>query len=296
MDLRPERRSTYGIGRMCEKSAVGMRRCDQWQVIKCSAWRNVQHGECKRTPLVPLGNVTPFPKPLQEEPKKRCEDTCPFTKRTATVTRQNRGTFLAGIRNEGKSGYMGFMLRHIPCNGMWLVRRTLNLARKGSTGATSKRGIRHTCEGAPTLDERNEPVNLGSPARNVKAPRPANVRVGRRSNRSSLSRLISGPYTKGCSKDRTPSTKHCRKLEAASVQSTTGGRDFTHPEDRSPSFEEGGREIKPMNIGVVGRHGTEGEIPRGFCGEPRYWQTSTPGSGRRLGETALINKRKPGVT
>jgi hypothetical protein len=130
MDLRPEPRSTYGIGHRCEKSVVGMRRCDQWQVIECSAWRRVQQGECKRIPLVPLVNVRPFPKPLQEETRKRCENTRPFTKRTATVIKQNRGTLLTGIRNEGKSGYMGFGW----CNSIQRTvrfRRTLNLARKG---------------------------------------------------------------------------------------------------------------------------------------------------------------------
>jgi hypothetical protein len=216
MDLRPNYGEAHTeIGRMCETSAVGMRRCDQWQVIKCSAWRNVQHGECKRIPLVPLGNRNPFPKPLQEETKKRCENIRPFTKRTATVIRQNRGTLWTGIHNEGKSGYMG-STRQIPCNGMWLARRTPNLDRKGSTGVTLKKGTRHKCEETPTLEERDEPVNLGSSAGNDKAPRSANVQVGRRSDRSSLSRLISGPYTKGCSKDRILSTKHCQKPEAAS--------------------------------------------------------------------------------
>lgn len=243
---------------------------------------------------MPLGNGDPFPKPLQEEVRKRCEDTRPFTKRTATVTGQKRGTLLTGAHNEGKSGYMGPEYT-APLNRSARYWRTSNLDRRGSTGVASKRGTRHTCEGAPTLDERNEPVNLGSSACNAKVPRPANVQVGRRSNRSSLSRLISGPYTKGCSKDRIPSTKHCRKPETASVQSTTGGRDLTHSEDRNPSIEEGERESKPMNIGVVGRHGTEGEIPRGLCGEPRYCENGTSGSGRRLGETALIKKRKSGA-
>jgi hypothetical protein len=292
MDLRPTRRSNYSIGYSCEKSAVGMRRCGQWQAIKGSAWRNVQHGDSKVTPLVPLGNVYPFPKPLQEEIKKRCEEICPLTKRTATVTRQNRGTLLTGTRNEGKSGYMG---SHdvIPCNGLYFDRRTLYLDRKSSTGATSKRGTRHMCEGAPTLDERNEPVNLGSVACNDKAPRSANVQVERRSNRSSLSRIISGPYTKGCSKDRIPKYKTLPKTGNCEwLGATTGSRDLTHSEDRSPSTEEGEREAKPMNIGFVGRHGTEGEIPRGLCGEPRYCESSTSGSGRGLGETAWNTNRK----
>jgi hypothetical protein len=209
MDLRPERRSTYGIGRMCETSAVGRRRCDQWQVIKCSAWRNVQQGKCKRTPLVPLGNGGPFPKPLQEEVRKRCEDTRPFARRTATVTGQKRGTLLTGAHNEGKSGYMGPDWT-APLNRLARYWRTSNLDRRGSTGVASKRGTRHICEGIPTLEERDEPVNLGSSARNVKAPRPANVRVGRRSNRSSLSRLISGPYTKGCNRTELQVAKHYR--------------------------------------------------------------------------------------
>jgi hypothetical protein len=73
MNLRPELRSTYVIGHKCEKSVVGMGRCDQWQVIKCFSWRNVQYGDSKVTSLVPLVNVRPFPKPLQEKEVKRCE-------------------------------------------------------------------------------------------------------------------------------------------------------------------------------------------------------------------------------
>jgi hypothetical protein len=169
-----------------------------------------------------------------------------------------------GSHNEGKSGYAG-PGTSASRNGVALSRGTLNLARKGSTGVTSKRGTRHMSKEAPTLEERDEPGNLGSLVWNGKAPGPANVQTGRRSDRSSLSRLISGPYTKGCSKDRTPSTKHCRP------------------------------ETKPMNIGVVGRHGTEGEIPGGLCGEPRYCESRMSGSGRGLGETAWNTNRKSGV-
>jgi hypothetical protein len=209
MDLRPEPRSTYGIGHGCEKSVAGMGRRGQWQSLRCSSWRNVQQGERKRTPLVPLGNVNPFPKPPQEEKKKRCEETGPLTKRTATATRQNRGTLLTGTRNEGKSDYMRSLVL-ISCSDSVWYRRTLNLARKGSIGATAKRGTRHKCKGAPMLEERDEPVNLGSSACNDKAPRSANGQVGRRSNRSSSSRLISGPYTKGCNRTELQVAKHYR--------------------------------------------------------------------------------------
>jgi hypothetical protein len=222
MDLRPEPRSTYGIGHGCEKSVAGMGSLGQWQSLGCSSWRNVQQGDSKVTPLVPLINGASFPKPLQEEIKKRYEETRPFTKRTATATIQNRSTFLTGTRNEGKSGYMG-SVSPIPCNGVLVSRRTLNLDRKGSAGVTAKSSIRHMGKGAPTSDERNEPVNLGSSACNDKAPRSANGQVGRRSNRSSLSRLISGPYTKGCSKDQTQvqNTAKNRKLR---VVESHGGR------------------------------------------------------------------------
>jgi hypothetical protein len=216
MDLRPARRSNYSIGYSCEKSAVGRRRCDQWQVIECSAWRNVQHGDGKGTPLMPLANLLPFPKPLQEKEEKRYGKMSPCNGQIGSGYQTDDSLCLKpGSHNEGKSGYTGCGLS-TPCNGTWRVRRTLHLDRKGSTGITAKSGTRHKREGAPTLDERNEPVNLGSSACNDKAPRPANVQVGRRSNRSSSSRLISGPYTKGCSKDRLPSTKHCRKPETAS--------------------------------------------------------------------------------
>jgi hypothetical protein len=216
MDLRPEPRSTYGIGHRCEKSVAGMGRRRQWQPLRCSSWRNVQQGECKQTSSVPLGNGNPFPKPLQEETKKRCEKVCPFTKRTETATKQSRGTFLAGAHNEGKSGYMGSLVL-IPYNGLAVYRRTLNLDRKGPAGITSKRGTRHTCKGAPILGEENEPVNLGSSARNDKTPRSANVQAGRRSNRSSLSRLISGPYTKGCSRAKLQVAKHYQNHPAVNA-------------------------------------------------------------------------------
>ena len=209
MDLRPEPRSTYGIGHRCEKSVAGMGRRRQWQPLGCSSWREVQQGKCKRTPLVPLGNENPFPKPLQEEIKKRCGEIGPLTKRTATVTRQKRGTLLTGTRNEGKSGHVGSLVL-ISRNGKCLSRRTLNLERRGPTGITSKRGTRYMCKGVPTLDERNEPVNLGSSACNDKAPRLANVQTGRRSSRSSWSRLISGPDTKGCNRTELQVAKHYR--------------------------------------------------------------------------------------
>jgi hypothetical protein len=266
MDLRPDYGETHTeTGRMCEKSAVGMGRRGQWQSLRCSSWRNVQQGDCEVTSVVPLINEWSFPKPLREEEEKRCGKAFPCNGQIGSgYHTENSLGLKPGIHNEGKSGYMGSGQR-IPCNGVFVSRRTLNLARKGSTGITAKSSTRHMCKEAPTLEERDEPGNLGSLVWNVKAPGSANVQTGRRSDRSSLSRLISGPYTKGCSKDRTPSTKHCRP------------------------------ETKPMNIGVVGRHGTEGEIPGGLCGEPRCWQTSTPGSGRRLGETALSTKRKSGV-
>jgi hypothetical protein len=263
MDLRPERRSNYSIGYSCEKSAAGMRRCDQWQVIKCSAWRNVQQGECKRTPLVPLINGVSFPKPLQEKEEKRYGKISPCNGQSGSGHQADHSLCLkAGSHNEGKSGYMGSD-DSTPCSGFSPPCRTLNLDRKGSTGITAKRGTRHMCEGTPTLDERNELINLGSAACNEKAPRSANVQVGRRSDRISLSRLISGPHTKGRSKDRIPSTKHYRKLETASgwkPRREVG--DFTTPEDRNPSFEESEREAKPMNIGVCRQTWNGGRNPR----------------------------------
>jgi hypothetical protein len=186
MDLRPTPLSTYGIGRMCGRSAVGMGRCGQWQAIECSPWRNVQYGDRKVTSSVPSGNLDPFPKPLHEEIKKRCENTCPLTKRTATVTKQNRGTLLAGTRNEGKLGYMGSFPSGFH-KAEWLnAARTLNLDRKGPTGTASKRGTRHTGKEAPTLDERNEPGNLGGSVCDDKAPRSANAQTGRRSGHNSF--------------------------------------------------------------------------------------------------------------
>jgi hypothetical protein len=224
MDLRPARRSTYRTGYRCEKSAVGMGRRGQWQSLRCSSWRNVQQGDCKGTSLVPLGNERPLPKPLQEKEEKRCGKVFPCNGQIGCgYHTENSLCLKPGNRNEGRSGYVG-PGTSAPRNGVALSRRTLNLARKGSTGVTSKRGTRHMCKEAPTLEEGNEPGNLGSLVWNEKASGSANVQIRRRSNRSSLSRLTSGPYTKGCSKDQTPSTKHCQKLETASVGSTTGGR------------------------------------------------------------------------
>jgi len=209
MDLRPEPRSTYGIGHRCEKSVVGMGRCGQWQAIKCSSWRVVQQGDRKVTSLVPLANVEPFPKPLEEKEEKRCGKISPCNGQIGCGYQTDDSLCLKpGSHNEGKSGYVGYVWS-IPRNGAGIAaRRTPYLDRRCPTGITAKSGTRHRCKEAPTLDEKDEPGNLGSSACDDKAPRSANAQVGRRSNRSSLSRLINGPYTtytKGCSKDRTPS-------------------------------------------------------------------------------------------
>jgi len=165
---------------------------------------------------VPLENNRPFPKPLQEETKKRCEKAFSSLGELDAAIKPITLTSLTGIRNEGKSGYMGSEFA-IPCNGIALGRQTLNLDRKGPAGITSKRGTRHMCKGAPTLGEENEPVNLGSSACNDKTPRSANVQAGRRSNRSSLSRLISGPNTKGCSRAKLQVAKHYQNHPAVNA-------------------------------------------------------------------------------
>lgn len=72
---------------------------------------------------------------------------------------------------------------------------------------------------------------------------------------------------KGRSKDRTPSKRGNQKPEPASGLWPRQEVGIQSPEDRNLSSEEGGREAKPMNVGVVGESGTEGEIPRGPCGE-----------------------------
>jgi len=201
MDLRPTRRSTYGIGHRCEKSAVGMGRRGQWQSLGCFPWRNVQQGDIKVISLVPSGNMRPFPKPLQEETKEALWEYFPsLGELDAVIMRITLNTPLAGTHNEGKPRQHGFCRVIHGYRDSRTPAGPRNLAQNGPSGIASRRGTRHIGEETPTLEEWNEPVNLGISVWDAKAPRSANAPIGRRSNRSSLSRASHGPYTKGCSK------------------------------------------------------------------------------------------------
>lgn len=186
MGLRPTRRSTYSTGYRCDKSAVGMGRCGQWQAIKCSSWREVQQGHTNVTSVAPSGNYTPS---RSHYKTGSVAELVPVSISGDWKLLSGRGllTLRNQARNEGKPGYLGSSY-WTPGSGFAFCRRTLNPDRRGTTGIASQRsGVQGACwKEGPELEERDEPGNLGSADSDDKSPGPDNARLARRSNRSSF--------------------------------------------------------------------------------------------------------------
>jgi hypothetical protein len=299
MSLRPTGRSTYVIGHRCERSVLGMRRCDQWQVIESSAWRNVQHGYTKGTPSVPSGKFAPSPSHHKRRSGSVVGGLFPsLGELDAATKRITLNTSLAGIHNEGKLGYTESRFP-ILRNGLASTGPQIMIKRESTEIASRKnRGTRYRRKGEPKLDERNEPGNLGSSVCDDKAPRPANARTGRRSNRSSYGAVqITDSTRRVAAKTEYQVQNITERPKTASGWSPRqegpdkypgSGRELTYPEIRSLPLRKVEGEVESVNADYVGKHGTEGEIPRGLRGERSSVKTERSvreeGCGRRPGK------------